>query len=212
MRIQVWRDLRRSLAQPAPQSMSYEIRPAGQGFMLWSWKPPRMETAEPFWVMASHLRVATVVKLFWLIYSQNLSCFNLCPFYFIPPLSHGVSSLTDLSNNLIAVTGTLLFGLPTAFSAPGWAEFDLQLCCLCYRMCQIFTWPTLFSLPAYLTIYTAHAQQGRCSMRSRKENNSVLGVHMECHFGILFLDHLHCSVAQFSLIPSMVVLSLTVLL
>lgn len=94
MGIQVWRDLRRSLAQPAPQSMSYEIRPAGQGFMLLILEASKDRDCRTILGNASHLRAATVMKMFWLIYSQNLSCFNLCPFYFIPPLSHALSSLT----------------------------------------------------------------------------------------------------------------------
>lgn len=48
-------------------------------------------------------------------------------------------------------------------------------------------------------------------MRPRKESN---GVYQEStvRFAVLFLDHLHCSVVQLSLIPSMVVESFFVLL
>jgi len=66
------------------------------------------------------------------------------------------------------------------------------------------------SLPVLITC-TAHAWQGRCSVRPRRESNRVYWENTAC-FAILFLDHLHCSVVQFSLIPSMVAESFFVLL
>lgn len=147
MRIQVWGDTSRSLAQPAPHSMSYDIRPAGQGFMLLILKACKDGDCTTILGNASHQGLPPWWRCFGL-HTVRTSPVSTCAHYFIPPLSPALSSLC-LSYNLIAGTGTLLFGLPTALSAPGWQDLIVS-CLVCVtQTCQTFTWPTLFSVPAW---------------------------------------------------------------
>lgn len=147
--------------------------------------------------------------MFWLTYSQNFSCFNLCPLFHPSTEPCSKQPVCVFPITWLQVLGhcSSVSPQPCLLQAGRiWSSVALSVLHRCVRplpdpLCSL-------SLPD-LTIYTAHARQGRCSMRPRKENNRV---YLECtvYFGILFLDHLQCSIVQFILIPSMVVQSLIV--
>lgn len=84
--IQVGRDLRRFVVRPPDQSrVSAEVRPGCSGYYsIRSWKPPRMETVQPFRTACSHAWPSLMVKKFFLIPSMDLPFFEFCFVFFHP--------------------------------------------------------------------------------------------------------------------------------
>lgn len=80
---------------------------------VWPWKPLRMETAQTFWALCftlSHCLCVLIVRIFFLISSLNVSCFNIWL-----SSSHytllGTAWLCCL-DGLLLDTGRLLIGTP----------------------------------------------------------------------------------------------------
>lgn len=149
MRIQVCRNLRRSLAQPAPQSMSHEIRPAGQGFMLLILKAPKDGDCRTILGVC----LTSGLPLWW----RCLGLYTVKPplFQLVPILFHSSTEPCSKQTDCVfPITWLQLLGLCSSVSPqPSLLQAGQNLiarCVVCVtQMCQIFTWPSLFSVPAW---------------------------------------------------------------
>lgn len=107
------RYLRKFLVQPSAQSrVKYKVKPGcSEFFLVESWKPPRMETAQPLWAICCDVWLSKCCILLTLIPSlKHFLYFSLCPLSFVVLLCITMKSFS-LDNRLVG-TGRLLPALP----------------------------------------------------------------------------------------------------
>lgn len=129
--IQIGRHLRRAVAQrPAERRATYEVRLGYLGLSpVGSWKPPMLETPQPFWAASStsqfFLGSSLQFTKFFLVSSHNLSCFNVhCLSTFRHALWRGV--WLCLLDNLLLSISWLLLNVFNKFLHPYWKRNKIQ--------------------------------------------------------------------------------------